>query len=104
MLTGERIDCAIQDLKLECANYMADLDCWDEEKTKCKICYIPTALEALEKQIPKKPVMIKDKAETYYICSECEWEVDRFDDNYCSDCGQKLDWRGGEYIETKEKE
>ena len=50
------------------------------------------AAEALEKQIPKKPIMVKDVAETYYICPECEWEVDRFDDNYCSDCGQKLDW------------
>ena len=50
------------------------------------------AIEALEKQIPKKPIMVKDTAETYYRCSECEWEVDKFDDNYCSDCGQKLDW------------
>ena len=50
------------------------------------------AIEALEKQIPKKPIMVKDTAETYYICSECEMEVDKVDDNYCSDCGQKLDW------------
>ena len=53
---------------------------------------IDVAIEALEKQIPKKPIMRKDVAETYYICPECEWEVDKFDDNYCSDCGQKLDW------------
>lgn len=57
---------------------------------------IDVAIEALEKQIPKKPIMVKDKAETYYICSECEMEVDRFDDNYCSDCGQKLDWSSEE--------
>lgn len=50
------------------------------------------AAEALEKHIPKKPIMIKDTAETYYICSECKMEVDKVDDNYCSDCGQKLDW------------
>ena len=54
------------------------------------------AAEALEKQIPKKPIMIKDTAETYYICSECEMEVDKVDDNYCSDCGQKLDWSSEE--------
>ena len=53
---------------------------------------IGIAIDALEKQIPKKPIMVKDTAETYYICSECEMEVDKFDDNYCSDCGQKLDW------------
>lgn len=96
MLTKERIDCAILDLQNECANYMADLDCWDEAKTKCSVCHIPVAIEALEKQIPKKPIMIKDTAETYYICSECEMEVDKFDDNYCSDCGQKLDWSSEE--------
>ena len=57
---------------------------------------IDVAIEALEKQIPKKPIMIKDTAETYYICSECEMEVDKFDDNYCSACGQKLDWSSEE--------
>lgn len=58
-------------------------------------CYnnsVKVIADALEKQIPKKPIMRKDVAETYYICPECEWEVDKFDDNYCSDCGQKLDW------------
>lgn len=90
MLTEERIDCAIQNLKLDCPNYSFDNKC--REKELCEKCHIPTALEALEKQIPKKPIMRKDVAETYYICSECEWEVDKFDDNYCSDCGQKLDW------------
>ena len=59
-------------------------DCYDNS--------VKVIADALEKQIPKKPIMIKDTAETYYICSECEMEVDRFDDNYCSDCGQKLDW------------
>ena len=57
---------------------------------------IDVAIEALEKQIPKKPIMRKDVAETYYICPECEWGVDKFDDNYCSDCGQKLDWSSEE--------
>lgn len=62
-------------------------------------CYensVKVIAEALEKQIPKKPIMVKDRAETYYICSECEMEVDKFDDNYCSDCGQKLDWSNEE--------
>lgn len=43
----ERIDCAIEDLKLECANYSFDNNCG--EKEQCEKCYIPTALEALEK-------------------------------------------------------
>ena len=47
-----------------------------------------TAIEALEKQIPKK---LKDDGWLY--CPICGRDVlmDRF--NYCPDCGQALDWR-----------
>ena len=69
--------------------YRLGVDRWNS----CDISrMVLEAAAALEKQIPKKPIMRKDVAETYYICPECEWGVDRFDDNYCSDCGQKLDW------------
>ena len=46
-----------------------------------------TAIEALEKQIPKK---LKDDGWLY--CPICGRDVlmDRFD--YCPDCGQALDW------------
>ena len=51
------------------------------------------AIEALEKQIPKKPIFY---AHDYY-CSVCnslvgnnEFEWKRF--KYCDTCGQKLDW------------
>ena len=46
-----------------------------------------TAIEALEKQIPKK---LKDDGWLY--CPICGRDVllDRF--NYCPDCGQDLDW------------
>ena len=51
------------------------------------------AIEALEKQIPKKP---RFYAHNYY-CSVCdslvgnnEFEWQRF--KYCDTCGQKLDW------------
>lgn len=80
MAVQESISCLKANKK-----YLKDHNICDEEE-------IDIAIEALEKSIPKKPIMIKDRAETYYICSECEWEVDKFDDNYCSDCGQKLDW------------
>lgn len=45
------------------------------------------AVEALEKQIPKK---LKDDGWLY--CPTCGRDVlmDRFD--YCPDCGQALDW------------
>ena len=51
------------------------------------------AIQALEKQIPKKP---RFYAHNYY-CSVCdslignnEFEWKRF--KYCDNCGQKLDW------------
>lgn len=53
------------------------------------------AIEALEKQIPKKPLTGIDFARNEYrICCECsaivkdgEWRA-----NYCPDCGQAIDW------------
>ena len=53
------------------------------------------AVEALEKQIPKRPLGGFDFANNEYkICCECsaivkdgEWEA-----QYCPDCGQAIDW------------
>ena len=54
---------------------------------------IQIAIQALEKQIPKKPIFY---AHDYY-CSVCnslvgnnEFEWKRF--KYCDTCGQKFDW------------
>ena len=57
-----------------------------------------TALNALEKQIPKKPI----NEECYYICSCCRDDLGVSDDDifiyelsmpkYCSNCGCVLDW------------
>lgn len=56
-----------------------------------------TAIEALEKQIPKKPI----NEECYYICPCCRDDLGVSDDDifiyelsmskYCSNCGCKLD-------------
>lgn len=58
-----------------------------------------TAIEALEKQIPKKPI----NEECYYICPCCRGDLGVSDDDifiyelsmpkYCSNCGCVLDWR-----------
>lgn len=53
------------------------------------------AIEALEKQIPKRPLGGFDFANNEYkICCKCsaivkdgEWRA-----NYCPDCGQAIDW------------
>lgn len=54
-------------------------------------------IEALEKQLPKKPIEINDaytpKIGEFRVakCPNCGHEVsDRFD--ICLECGQKLDW------------
>ena len=44
-------------------------------------------ISALKKQIPKKP--INRKGTTYFHCPVCESNMLN---DYCADCGQKLDW------------
>ncbi len=59
------------------------------------------AIEALEKQIPKK-VILGDDEQDYIRCPKCNLELmsmdwyDHFKCNYCEDCGQALDWGGTE--------
>lgn len=52
------------------------------------------AIAALEKQIPKKPVLVKyeDGFEYYYVCPICRRHLGIFRDDYCDRCGQALDW------------
>ena len=47
------------------------------------------AIQALEKQIPKKPNT--DDRYVMYICPCCNDFV-KVSHNYCQNCGQKLDW------------
>ena len=64
-----------------------DKEC--EESRRCCIEYFETAIEALEKQLPKKPELINNGIS---VCQECGAKVFRHYD-FCRDCGQKLDWR-----------
>lgn len=53
------------------------------------------AIEALEKQIPKKPVIEKDKVIFDIVCGrcpECDSAVYSKTNLYCHNCGQALDW------------
>ena len=51
------------------------------------------AINALEKQIPKKPMF---NGNNWYRCvNGCEIHKKQFEkDWYCQNCGQKLDWSG----------
>lgn len=63
---------------------------------------LDVAIHALEKQIPKKPIMkqyFEDLEEKYLCCPTCgEILTDRIPANnktfcfHCMNCGQKLDW------------
>lgn len=62
---------------------------------------IDVAIQALEKQIPKKPTYDGDGYApdgTFvwdeWLCPCCgeRYEVDYDDYDYCPNCGQKLDW------------
>ena len=69
----------------------------DCEMRISKDCY-KLIREALEKQIPEKPI----SEERYYICPCCRGDLGVSDDDifiyefptpkYCGDCGQALDW------------
>lgn len=63
--------------------------------------YYNLTIEALEKQLPKKPNFEGDGyapngtfVYDTWICPSCEgyYEVDYDDYVYCPQCGQKLDW------------
>ena len=60
-----------------------------EEARRCCIEYFEIAIEALEKQLPKKPIE-KGIHFVYYKCPNCN-RILPIDKNYC-DCGQRLDW------------
>lgn len=62
--------------------------------------YAELAIAALEKQIPKKGIKQEiaegsTKGLHVYICPICKGKGKC--GKYCSECGQKIDWRDGEY-------
>ena len=69
-----------------------------DEQEEYTIKAYSVALNALEKQIPKKPI----NEECYYICPRCRDDLGVSDDDifiyelsmpkYCSNCGCVLDW------------
>ena len=71
---------------------------WLEELKQYRAIGTPEeCLEAVEKQIPKKPVEMKptDKLlNGYFACPMCGGWVgmDEYSNEYCGCCGQKLDW------------
>ena len=62
----------------------------------CKNCEINAAIEALDKQIPKKPVSKYKYRDGENVCPSCETEnrcrIVMFWEKFCPDCGQRILW------------
>lgn len=66
-----------------------------------RIDALEKAIEALEKQIPKKPDLVgegyDDEGQLVYdtwVCPSCDTSYECYYDDYdfCPKCGQKIDW------------
>ena len=70
--------------------YCAEICNGYQKNDTCENCEINAAIEALDKQIPKKPE-IKDE---YYICPVCGVYQETSEGNppYCINCGQRILW------------
>ena len=54
---------------------------------------IYVAIEALEKQMPKKRI---ERIDSYSYCPKCDavLSANFYKARYCHNCGQRLDWEG----------
>lgn len=76
-----KIQEAIENLK-----YLISSDCTDNQMDFVE--EIEMGIQALEKQMPKKPKSRKNT--TYAFCPCCD--SGNLQNDYCTDCGQKIDW------------
>lgn len=90
---------AIEELKYDCNELGKAIPCDTSWGCSFENAY-EMAINALEKQIPKKPIYegdgYSDGHLVYdtWICPLCEkrYEADYDDYDYCPNCGQKIDW------------
>lgn len=74
-----------------------DDDGLNPEYSKEQVYALTIAVEALEKQIPKKVILGYDEQDSI-CCPNCKGELmsmdwyDHWKCNYCEVCGQALDW------------
>ena len=96
------------DCMKKCGIFNKEDNISDNDCDNCEYCYsqgnfgnqkeaFQIAINALEKQIPKKPIEMKptDKLlNGYYACPVCHGWVgmDEYSNKYCGCCGNKIDW------------
>jgi hypothetical protein len=84
---------------LSALNYIANLKINDTFQVKDNmgakkmIPVIKQALTRLE-ELEKKHTPMKPYWEHAYICNDCSNDYVEKSDNYCTNCGQALDWTG----------
>lgn len=130
MTENESIECLTA--YLECESRRSRIEGCNNNCNECELCYfqgttkqhlegIKIAIQALEKQIPKKPILKNGESGSFvdykdghgeykvtkwqdWVCPICGWFVgqrynrsqnhphDQRKCNYCNECGQKIDW------------
>lgn len=70
-------------------NSMGDISYHHHKKAENQKELMNITVDALEKQIPKKPH--QEEFELGEYCPNCEYIFDGFP-NYCEYCGQRIDW------------
>ena len=80
---------AVEELRIE--HCIKNQNCTDSCQHGENICPYDMAINALEKQIAKKPVGLKKN-----ICPNCSWIVVYKCDSYCPRCGQRILWSDSE--------
>ena len=67
--------------------------CGEPLPEECAACEINMAIEALERQIPKKPVSVTISGISRYKSGACECGTAiAMVYKYCPNCGQAIDW------------
>lgn len=61
------------------------------KEAMAKLAKYEDAVEALEKQILKKPIEHETKFAPIYECPSCGY-IDVYGQEHCDNCGQRLDW------------
>ena len=78
---------------------------WDKNSKTRNAEALDVAIQALEKQIPKKPIKKERSGIVYCVCGNFigyKPPINRALENgkipfkYCPNCGQKIDWSGEE--------
>lgn len=91
-MTIEKAIYQLEDLIKEAESHMTGNKSYDEIFVDDKTA-LEMAIQALEKQIPKK--VIWKYAFYWACCPNCgynNFDVEKEESNFCPDCGQALDW------------